>query len=100
MTSDYLQLEGIRKSFGAFQALRDVDLAIGQDVPFTFSPLSFNRQLFRVVENPIPMGEGVYNMVLAYEAAAIYNWDASDAAAVTAAAPREAALASRAVQFW
>ena len=26
--SDYLRLEGIRKNFGSFQALRDIDLTI------------------------------------------------------------------------
>ena len=28
--ADYLRLEGIRKSFGSFQALKDIDLAIAQ----------------------------------------------------------------------
>ena len=28
--SDYLRLEGVRKSFGSFEALRDVDLAIAR----------------------------------------------------------------------
>ena len=30
VVADYLRLEGIRKSFGSFQALKDVDLAIAQ----------------------------------------------------------------------
>jgi iron(III) transport system ATP-binding protein len=30
MTAEYLRLEGIRKSFGAFQALRDIELSIGR----------------------------------------------------------------------
>ena len=30
MTAEYLRLEGIRKSFGSFQALRDIDLSIEQ----------------------------------------------------------------------
>ena len=28
MASEYLRLEGVRKSFGSFQALRDIDLTI------------------------------------------------------------------------
>ena len=28
--ADYLRLEGIRKSFGSFEALKDIDLAIAQ----------------------------------------------------------------------
>ena len=35
---DYLRLQGIRKSFGSFQALRDIDLAVARGVLRFTSP--------------------------------------------------------------
>jgi hypothetical protein len=58
----------------------------GQVVPFTFAPLGFQRRLFRVVEQERgAFGQCV--MTLREENAAIYAWDANDAAPVQVAEP-------------
>ena len=58
----------------------------GDCIQFTFSPLGWANKLFRIAD--IAAGvDGLVTMTLREEAAAIYAWDASDAAAVTGVAP-------------
>ena len=59
---------------------------VGSVVRLTFPALGFSDKLFRVVEHSIRT-DGRCPMVLREENAAIYAWSASEAPAVTAAAP-------------
>ncbi|MEZ0495394.1 phage tail protein [Sphingomonas sp. IW22] len=58
---------------------------VGDVVPVTFAPLSFERKLFRVVETD--PGSNPCQMVLEEENAAIYAWDNDDRAPVVPAVP-------------
>ncbi len=59
---------------------------VGSVVRLTFPALAFSNKLFRVTEHSIQL-DGRCPMVLREENAAIYAWSASEAPAVTAAAP-------------
>jgi len=59
---------------------------VGDVVPFTFAALGFDRALFRIKDQELGQG-GVCNMTLTVENAAIYAWDADDAAPVRPAEP-------------
>lgn len=59
---------------------------VGSVVRLTFPALGFNNKLFRVIEHSIRT-DGRCPMVLREEDASIYAWSASEAPAVTAAAP-------------
>nr|WP_275431435.1 phage tail protein [Sphingomonas sp. BT552] len=76
-----LQRKQYPREFSAPFDIRAWKYGIGDVVPFTFAPLSFNRRLFRVKDQELGQN-GVCNMTLTIEAAAIYAWDADDRAAV------------------
>lgn len=59
---------------------------VGSVVRLTFPALGFSNKLFRVIEHSIRT-DGRCPMVLREEDASIYAWSASEAPAVTAAAP-------------
>jgi len=59
---------------------------VGDPVTQTFSALGFSAKLFRITSQTIRM-DGVVNMELREENAAIYAWSAEETAAVTPAAP-------------
>jgi len=58
----------------------------GDVIRLTFSALGFSTKLFRIVAMTVRI-DGTVPMLLREENAAIYAWDASDAPAVSAAAP-------------
>jgi len=58
----------------------------GDVIRLTFSALGFSAKLFRIVAMTVRI-DGTVPMLLREENAAIYAWDASDAPAVSAAAP-------------
>ncbi|SEJ03026.1 Putative phage tail protein [Sphingomonas sp. OV641] len=80
-----LQRKQHQRTFTAPFDIRAWNWPVGGVVPFTFSPLGFDRKLFRVVEQEIGEG-GTCNMTLREEAAEIYAWDANDLPAVQAVA--------------
>ena len=80
-----LQRKQYPREFTAPFDIRAWKYAVGDPVPFTFAPLSFTRALFRVKEQELGQN-GTCNMTLTYESASFYQWDASDAPPVQAAA--------------
>lgn len=83
-----LQRKQLARSFKAPFDERAWQWPVGQVVPFTFAPLGFDRQLFRVASQEIAdesANRGACVMELAWEDHAIYAWDGSDAAPVIAA---------------
>jgi hypothetical protein len=81
-----LQRKQYPRAFTATFDIRAWKYAVGDVVPFTFAPLSFNRRLFRVQEQELGQG-GACVMTLTVETAAIYAWDKDDAAPVLGAEP-------------
>lgn len=79
-----LQRRQYDRSFTAPFDIRAWKYPVGSVVPFTFPPLGFVRQIFRVAEQEIGAG-GICNMTLSFETEEIYRWDADDAAPVRAA---------------
>lgn len=79
-----LQRRQYDRSFTAPFDIRAWKYPVGSVVPFTFPPLGFVRQIFRVAEQEIGAG-GICNMTLSFETEEIYRWDAEDAAPVRAA---------------
>jgi hypothetical protein len=75
-----------KQTFSAPFDIRACHYPIGAIVPFTFPPLGFVRQLFRVAEQEIGPG-GFCNMTLSFETEEIYRWDADDRAPVYPATP-------------
>ncbi|NYD91389.1 hypothetical protein [Sphingomonas melonis] len=80
-----LQRKQYPREFTAPFDIRAWKYAVGDPVPFTFAPLSFARALFRVKEQELGQN-GTCNMTLTFESASFYQWDASDAPPVQAAA--------------
>lgn len=80
-----LQRKQYQRAFSASFDIRAWRWPVGKVVPFTFSPLGFNRKVFRVAEQEVGQG-GACNMTLREEAQVIYSWDADDRAPVQAAA--------------
>lgn len=81
-----LQRKQYPRAFTATFDIRAWKYRVGDVVPFTFAPLSFNRRLFRVQEQELGQG-GACVMTLTVETAAIYAWDKDDAAPVVGAEP-------------
>lgn len=81
-----LQRKQYDRSFTAPFDIRAWKYPVGSPVPFTFPPLGFDRQIFRVAEQEVGPG-GVCNMTLSFETDEIYRWDADDREPVRAAAP-------------
>lgn len=79
-----LQRRQYDRSFTAPFDIRAWKYPVGSPVPFTFPPLGFVRQIFRVTEQEIGAG-GICNMTLSFETEEIYRWDADDAQPVRAA---------------
>ncbi len=79
-----LQRKQYQREFTAPFDIRAWKYTVGDLVPFTFAPLSFNRALFRVKEQELGQG-GTCNMTLSVENAQIYAFDRDDAAPVLAA---------------
>ncbi len=76
-----LQRKQYQREFTAPFDIRAWKYGVGDILPFTFAPLSFERKLFRVKEQEIGQG-GVCNMTLTVESPDIYAWDRDDAAPV------------------
>ncbi|MBB4611597.1 phage tail protein [Sphingomonas yabuuchiae] len=76
-----LQRKQYQREFTAPFDIRAWKYGVGDIVPFTFAPLSFERKLFRVKEQEIGQG-GVCNMTLTVESPDIYAWDRDDSAPV------------------
>ena len=92
-----LQRRQYDRTFTAPFDIRAWKYPVGSPVPFTFAPLGFDRQLFRVAEQEVGPG-GACNMTLSFETEEIYRWDADDRAPVRPAAaitydPTKSALA-------
>lgn len=85
VVKQFLQRKQYARRFSAPFDITAWRYNVGDLVPFTFAPLSFNRKLFRVVETD--PGGSPCQMVLEEESAAIYAWDADDRAAVQPAVP-------------
>jgi hypothetical protein len=81
-----LERRQYQRTFSAPFDIRAWKYQVGDVVPFTFSPLSFDRRLFRVSAQEQGQ-DGTCVMSLMDENPAIYAWDADDAPPVTAAAP-------------
>jgi hypothetical protein len=81
-----LQRKQYPREFSAPFDIRAWKYGVGDVVPFTFAALGFDRALFRVKDQELGQG-GVCNMTLTVENAAIYAWDADDAAPVKPAEP-------------
>ncbi len=81
-----LQRKQYPREFSAPFDIRAWKYGVGDVVPFTFAALGFNRALFRIKDQELGQG-GVCNMTLTVENAAIYAWDADDAAPVQPAEP-------------
>lgn len=60
---------------------------VGEVLPLTFSPLGFDRKLFRVAEQTLGERDGTCQMLLTVEHPSIYAWDKDERAAVQAAEP-------------
>ncbi|SDC31223.1 hypothetical protein SAMN05444678_102272 [Sphingomonas sp. YR710] len=73
-------------TFSAVFSNRAWKYQIGDPLPLTFSGCAFVRKKFRVADQTITY-DGTCPMVLTEENDAIYAWDASETAPVTAAAP-------------
>ena len=86
LAKQYLQRAQYPGTFAADFLASAWKCQVGSVVRLTFPALGFSAKLFRVIEHSIRL-DGTCPMVLREEAAAIYAWDAEDAAAVTAAAP-------------
>lgn len=76
-----LQRKQYQREFTAPFDIRAWKYGVGDIVPFTFAPLSFERKLFRVKEQEIGQG-GTCNMTLTVESPDIYAWDRDDSAPV------------------
>jgi hypothetical protein len=76
-----LQRKQYPREFSAPFDIRAWKYGVGDVVPFTFAALGFDRALFRIKDQELGQG-GVCNMTLTVESAAIYTWDADDAAPV------------------
>lgn len=76
-----LQRKQYQREFTAPFDIRAWKYGVGDIVPFTFTPLSFERKLFRVKEQEIGQG-GTCNMTLTVESPDIYAWDRDDSAPV------------------
>jgi len=81
-----LQRKQYPREFSAPFDIRAWKYGVGDVVPFTFAALGFDRALFRIKDQELGQG-GVCNMTLTVENAAIYAWDADDAAPVRPAEP-------------
>lgn len=81
-----LQRKQYDRTFTATFGARAWAYQVGDVLPFTFSPLGFDRMLFRVAEQQ-PTMDGTCPMVLTVEHSQIYAWDRDDSAAVVAAEP-------------
>jgi hypothetical protein len=81
-----LQRKQYPREFSAPFDIRAWKYGVGDVVPFTFAALGFDRALFRIKDQELGQG-GVCNMTLTVENAAIYAWDADDAAPVQPAEP-------------
>lgn len=81
-----LQRKQYQGTFTAPFDIRAWKYRVGQVVPFTFAPLSFERRLFRVIDQE-PGSPDQCVMTLRIEHPQIYVWDADDRAAVQAAEP-------------
>lgn len=76
--------QGLRRFSAPFD-IRAWSWPVGRVVPFTFTPLGWERKLFRVAEQEIGQG-GSCQMVLEAESPLFYQWDGDDRAPVTAVA--------------
>lgn len=81
-----LERKQYARSFSAPFDIRAWAWPVGKVVPFTFAPLGFVRRPFRVAEQEVGQ-DGICDMTLNEENAAIYAWDADDSAPVQAADP-------------
>ncbi|WP_076071711.1 hypothetical protein [Sphingomonas montana] len=81
-----LQRKQYDRTFTATFGARAWAYQVGDVLPFTFSPLGFDRALFRIQEQQ-PTMDGTCPMVLTVEHQQIYVWDRDDSAAVVAAEP-------------
>lgn len=79
-----LQRKQYERTFTAPFDIRAWGWPVDKVVPFTFAPMRFNRQLFRVAAQDIGR-DASCPMVLSGESADIYAWDADDRAPVKAA---------------
>ncbi|WP_341207286.1 hypothetical protein [uncultured Sphingomonas sp.] len=80
-----LQRKQYERTFTAPFDIRAWGWPVDKVLPFTFTPLRFNRQLFRVAAQDIGR-DGSCPMVLSGESPDIYAWDADDRAPVRAVA--------------
>lgn len=85
VVKQFLQRKQYARRFSAPFDITAWRYNVGDLVPFTFAPLSFDRKVFRVVETD--PGSNPCQMVLEEESAAIYAWDADDRAPVVPAVP-------------